>query len=94
MHCTMSYPTKPRDVNLLALNEFKKKFKGIPLGLSDHSLGYEIAAASVLLGVRVIEKHFTYDKNLKKSPDHSISISPSELKKLKINTDLFFKSKW
>ena len=51
MHCTMSYPTKPRDVNLLALNEFKK-FKGIPLGLSDHSLGYEIAAASVLLGVR------------------------------------------
>ena len=68
MHCTMSYPTKPRDVNLLALNEFKKKFKGIPLGLSDHSLGYEIAAASVLLGVRVIEKHFTYNKNLKKNP--------------------------
>ncbi len=92
MHCTMSYPTKPRDVNLLALNEFKKKFKGIPLGLSDHSLGYEIAAASVLLGVRVIEKHFTYNKNLKKSPDHSISISPSELKKLKINIDLFLKA--
>lgn len=92
MHCTMSYPTKPEDVNLLALNEFKKKFKDIPLGLSDHSLGYEIAAASVLLGVRVIEKHFTYNKKLKKSADHSISINPSELKKLKISVDLFLKA--
>ena len=69
----------------------KKKFKGIPLGLSDHSLGHEIAAASVLLGVRVIEKHFTYDKNLKISADHPISINSIELKKLRKNVDLFLK---
>ena len=92
MHCTMSYPTKPEDANLLALNEFKKKFKNIPLGLSDHSLGYEIAAASVLLGVRVIEKHFTYNKKLKKSADHPISINSSELKKLRENIDLLLKA--
>ncbi len=92
MHCTMSYPTKPEDANLLALNEFKKKFKNIPLGLSDHSLGYEIAAASVLLGVRVIEKHFTYNKKLKKSSDHPISINSSELKKLRKNIDLLLKA--
>jgi len=92
MHCTMSYPTKPEDVNLLALNEFKKKFKNIPLGLSDHSLGYKIAAASVLLGVRVIEKHFTYNKRLKKSADHSISIDSFELKKLRQSVDLFLKA--
>ncbi len=92
MHCTMSYPTKPKDVNLLAINDFKKKFKGIPLGLSDHSLGHEIAAASVLLGVRVIEKHFTYDKNLKISADHPISINSLELKKLRKNVDLFLEA--
>ena len=70
----------------------KKKFKGIPLGLSDHSLGHEIAAASVLLGVRVIEKHFTYDKNLKISADHPISINSIELKKLRKNVDLFLEA--
>ena len=91
MHCTMSYPTKPEDANLLALNEFKK-FKNI-LGLSDHSLGYEIAAASVLLGVRVIEKHFTYNKKIKKNlQNHPISINSSELKKLRENVDLLLKA--
>lgn len=92
MHCTMSYPTKPKDVNLLAINDLKKRFRNIPLGLSDHSPGYEIAAASVLLGVRVIEKHFTYDKNLKVSADHSISINSVELKKLRKNVDLFIEA--
>ncbi len=92
MHCTMSYPTKPEDANLLALNDLKKKFKDIPLGLSDHSIGYEIAAASVLLGVRVIEKHFTYNKKLKKSADHPISINSFELKKLRKNVDLLIKA--
>jgi len=92
MHCTMSYPTKPEDANLLALNEFKKKFSNTPLGLSDHTKGYEIASASVLLGVRVIEKHFTYNKKLKKSADHPISINSPELKKLRENVDLLIKA--
>ena len=62
------------------------------MGLSDHSLGHEIAAASVLLGVRVIEKHFTYDKNLKISADHPISINSIELKKLRKNVDLYLEA--
>ena len=93
MHCTMSYPTKPQDANLLAINHLKKKFKNTLIGLSDHTLGYKIAAASVLLGVNVIEKHFTYDKKLKKSADHSISINARELKKLRDNVDLLIKAK-
>ena len=43
MHCTLSYPTKPEDANLLALNQIQKNFKDIALGLSDHTLGYKIA---------------------------------------------------
>ena len=88
MQCTLSYPTKPEDANLLALNEFKKNFKNVLLGLSDHTLGYKIAASSVLLGVRAIEKHYTYDKGLKKSADHWLSINSQELKKLREDVDL------
>ena len=88
MQCTMSYPTKPEDANLLALNDFKKNFKNVSLGLSDHTLGYKIAAASVLLGVRAIEKHYTYNKGLKKSADHWLSINSLELKKLREDVDL------
>jgi len=88
MQCTLSYPTKPEDANLLALNEFKKNFKNVLLGLSDHTLGYKIAASSVLLGVRAIEKHYTYDKGLKKSADHWLSINSQELNKLRKDVDL------
>ena len=92
MHCTLSYPTKPEDANLLALNEISKNFKNVILGLSDHTLGYKIAASSVLLGVRAIEKHFTYNKKLKKSADHWLSINSNELKKLRDDVDLLIKA--
>lgn len=92
MHCTLSYPTKPEDANLLALNEISKNFKNVMLGLSDHTLGYKIAASSVLLGVRAIEKHYTYNKKLKKSADHWLSINSNELKKLRNDVDLLVKA--
>lgn len=92
MHCTLSYPTKPEDANLLALNQIQKNFKDITLGLSDHTLGYKIAASSVLLGVRAIEKHYTYNKKLKKSADHWLSINSKELKMLREDVDLLIKA--
>ena len=82
MHCTLCYPTKPQDANLLAINDIKKNFPKNLIGLSDHTLGIEIATASVLYGVSAIEKHFTFNKKLLKSADHWLSIGPSELKKL------------
>ena len=87
MHCTLCYPTQPRDANLSALIEINKNFKNYTLGLSDHSLGTNISSASVLYGVRVIEKHFTYNKKLLKSADHPISIDKNELKLLRKNVD-------
>ena len=50
-----------------------------PIGFSDHSIGTSIPLASVMLGVKVIEKHFTLDKKLK-GWDHAISANPDELK--------------
>ena len=82
MHCTLCYPTKVEDANLLALNDIQNNFPGYLIGLSDHTLGTLIASTSVALGVRAIEKHFTFDKTLPKSADHWLSLDEADLRKL------------
>jgi N,N'-diacetyllegionaminate synthase len=82
MHCTLCYPTKAEDANLLALNDIQSNFPGYLIGLSDHTLGTLIASTSVALGVRAIEKHFTFDKTLPKSADHWLSLDEADLRKL------------
>ena len=59
---------------------FKKKF-GENVGYSDHTMGIEAAIASVPLGAKIIEKHFTLDKDLL-GPDHWFSVNPYELSEL------------
>jgi len=56
-------------------------FKTIPIGFSDHSPYDELVVSAVALGAKVIEKHFTYDKNAD-GPDHPISLLPQEFKKM------------
>jgi sialic acid synthase SpsE len=82
MHCTLCYPTASSDANLLALNDLKANFSNHLLGLSDHTLGTLIPSASVLLGVRAIEKHFTFDKTLPLSADHWLSLDVQEMTEL------------
>lgn len=78
LHCTTSYPAAYREVNLRAMLTLKEAFK-LPVGYSDHTPGLEIPAAAVALGARVIEKHFTLDKDLP-GPDQRISLTPGELR--------------
>jgi len=85
MQCTLCYPTKPENANLNSISELKTKFPNHLIGFSDHTLGITISSASVVSGARVIEKHFTIDKKLKKSADHWLSINPKELKELREN---------
>ncbi len=80
LHCNTEYPTPMRDVNLNAMNTIKQKL-GVSIGYSDHTLGIEISIAAVALGAKVIEKHFTLDRNLP-GPDHKASLEPIELKKM------------
>ena len=80
LHCHTDYPTEPKNVNLLAMNELKKKFN-TQIGLSDHTPGVEVAMAAVALGARVIEKHFTLSRKLI-GPDHNASLIPDELNNL------------
>jgi N,N'-diacetyllegionaminate synthase len=92
MQCTLCYPTKPQDANLSAVTHINKTFPRYLIGLSDHTLGTNIASASLLNGVRVIEKHFTINKKLKKSADHWLSIDPKQLASLRFSTSEVIKS--
>ncbi len=78
LHCTTEYPTPMVDVNLTAMLSMKSAL-GVQVGYSDHTQGIEIPVAAVALGAKVIEKHFTLDKNLP-GPDHQASLEPHELK--------------
>jgi len=78
LHANTEYPTPMKDVNLYAMNTIREAFK-INVGYSDHTLGIEIPIAAVTLGAKVIEKHFTLDKNAS-GPDHSASLEPDGLK--------------
>lgn len=80
LHCNTEYPTPFKDVNLLAMVTMKNELE-VQVGYSDHTLGSEVAIAAVALGAKVIEKHFTLNKNAK-GPDHKASLDPQELKKM------------
>ena len=54
---------------------------GVDYGYSDHTKGIEVPIAAVALGAKVIEKHFTLDRNWK-GPDHIASLEPDELKRM------------
>lgn len=77
LHCTTEYPAAFKDVNLKAMETMRKAFD-LPVGLSDHTIGIAVSIAAAALGARVIEKHFTLDRNLP-GPDHKASLVPQEL---------------
>lgn len=80
LHCVSNYPCAHENLNLRVLETLKQAFD-LPVGYSDHSEGSEAAVLSIGLGAKIIEKHFTLDKNLS-GPDHLASSTPDEFKSL------------
>ena len=78
LHCNTQYPTPYGDANLTAMIDLFEQF-GLPVGLSDHTPGWECDVAAAVLGAQVIEKHFTLDKSLP-GPDQKASLDPAEFK--------------
>ena len=76
LHCNTQYPTPYEDANLTAMLELFEQF-GLPVGLSDHTPGWECDVAATVLGAQVLEKHFTLDKSLP-GPDQQASLDPAE----------------
>jgi sialic acid synthase SpsE len=91
MHCTSMYPTPYGKVRLGAISELQENFPNAVLGLSDHSIGNYTCLGAVVLGARILEKHFTSDKTWP-GPDVSISIDPVELKDLILGSRAIFQS--
>ena len=78
LHAITSYPTHPENVNLAAIQTLMRAFPQLDIGYSDHTLSPIACLCAVAMGARVIEKHFTYDKNAD-GPDHMLSADPAEM---------------
>ena len=80
LQCTSLYPAPRKLVNLKCIETIRKKYKCIT-GFSDHTLDGESAIASIALGSKVLEKHFTLSKKFK-GPDHKFAMEPKEFSKM------------
>ena len=79
LHCVSNYPCSLDSLNLNIIPEIQKRYNCC-VGYSDHSVGSDAAILSFGQGARVIEKHFTTNKNLR-GPDHKASLDPDEFAK-------------
>jgi len=79
-HCVSSYPAPIGEANLRIMETLRSAFE-VPVGYSDHTLGFEVAIAAVALGACLIEKHITLDKSLP-GPDHRASLDPAEFARM------------
>lgn len=78
LKCTSAYPAPPEESNLLTIPHLTETF-GVPVGISDHTLGVEVAIAAVTLGACIVEKHLTLSRE-NAGHDSSFSIEPDEFK--------------
>ena len=81
MHCVLNYPTKDEDLNLNYIKTLKKKFPGYIIGYSDHAKSdnnLAVVEKAFNLGAKIIEKHFTHNKNLKGN-DHYHAMNEEDL---------------
>lgn len=78
--CTSSYPLKPSEVNLNAMQRLNNLYGTVP-GYSGHEMGINISMAAVALGAKYLERHITLDKTMW-GTDQPLSLEPDEFKQL------------
>jgi N-acetylneuraminate synthase len=78
LQCTSAYPCKPEEVGLNVIGEMAARYK-VPVGFSDHTIGYAASFAAAAMGATVIEKHFTYSR-LMYGSDAKHSMEPEEFR--------------
>ncbi len=78
LKCTSAYPADPAEMNLLTIQDMQRRF-GVPIGLSDHTMGHTVPTAAVALGACIVEKHFILDRK-QGGPDSSFSMEPQEFR--------------
>lgn len=78
LKCTSAYPADPAEMNLLTIQDMRRRFC-VPVGLSDHTTGHTVPVAAVALGACVVEKHFILDRK-QGGPDAAFSMEPPEFR--------------
>ena len=76
LKCTSSYPAPIEDANLMTMVDMKQRY-GVKVGLSDHTMGFDVAVAAVALGATLVEKHFILDRSIG-GPDAAFSMEIGE----------------
>ena len=87
LQCVSSYPAPPSSVNLRAMATLAATFPKATIGYSDHTIGVEAAVLAAAAGARIIEKHFTLDKEFSDFRDHSLSADVQDLRHLRDRLD-------
>ncbi len=77
LHCNSTYPAPFQNINLRYMETLKKIHPVI--GYSGHERGIGVSIAAVALGAKIIERHFTLDRNME-GPDHAASLEPKDFK--------------
>jgi len=91
LKCTSTYPADPENTNLLTIGDMQKQFPDCVIGLSDHTLGTAVSVASIALGAKVIEKHFTVSR-AEGGVDSAFSMEPDEMKNLVADANIAYQS--
>ena len=81
LHCVSCYPAPADQLGLAAIPALARELQCV-IGYSDHTLGIQACLAAVALGARIIEKHFTLDKEFSDFRDHQLSADPAEMARL------------
>jgi len=80
LHCNSSYPASFDEMNLNVIRNLQNAFN-IPVGLSDHTFGLFVSHTAIVMGAKIIERHFTLDRSYE-GPDHILSSEPEEFAEL------------
>lgn len=80
LKCTSAYPADPAEMNLRTIEDLRRRF-GVPVGLSDHTMGHTVPVAAVALGASIVEKHFILDR-AQGGPDAAFSMEPREFREM------------
>jgi len=92
LQCTSTYPAKLEDLNLNVITTYIEEFPDCVIGYSGHENGIAMSLCSVVLGAKVVERHFTLDRTMK-GGDHAASLEKDGLFKLIRDIQSFYKAK-
>lgn len=82
LHCLTSYPTPVDQAGLSSIYKLREEFPQLVIGYSDHTMGISASLYSVVAGARIVEKHFTINKNYSDFRDHQLSADPTDMRNL------------